>query len=51
MDFPEDVAHFYIEMMGIRHPLIKDALNKVATWSEYSNIFEYNKEQKIKPIY
>jgi len=45
MDFPEDVAHFYIEMMGIRHPLIKDALNKVATWSEYSNIFEQYKEQ------
>jgi hypothetical protein len=47
MDFPEDVAHFYIEMMGIRHPLIKDALNKVTTWSEYSSIFEQYKEQYI----
>ncbi|MCS7316940.1 MAG: AAA family ATPase, partial [Candidatus Dojkabacteria bacterium] len=41
--FPEEIAHFYIEMLGDRHPLLNDALSKVEYWSEYSKIYEQYK--------
>lgn len=42
--FPEEISHFYVEMLGSRHPLFKEAYDKIRDWSEYNSIYEEYKE-------
>jgi hypothetical protein len=45
---PEEAAHFFVEMLGVNHPLYKDMYSKITSYALYSDVVA---KYKDSPLY